>query len=367
MISDLEQLCLAVGAVSQADVIQLADAVNRRFQALAGAQVVKVYWREEAENGNILNPLTASIANSYAGPEPRPFQVPAEPNGVLSWVFLRGQSLLLTDLKNSDRDAPKFNHASGEYIRPEYLDVHNSPLLDAIMAVPITVRGQIVGVYSVESMTSERFNLRVLGLLRDIARALSPLLWNADVFTYDLKKASRAVAKFLDSIRDFVFDPVILEQDVRSGFIARPFRDEFTRVENALCKLLNGKGVLARHYTPSTHRTLVIDDLIRQVQNSHFSICDITEANPNVIAEVGMVLIAHKPLMLIRRKGDETPIPFDLGHVPVYHYEFGAGDDELRFYDVADRSYQPFSHALDSFLSQLPPEIGFSSAKKHVP
>src|SRR3954454_237608 len=107
MISDLEQLCLAVGAVSQADVIQLADAVNRRFQALAGAQVVKVYWREEAENGNILNPLTASIADSYAGPEPRPFQVPAEPNGVLSWVFLRGQSLLLTDLKNSDRDAPK--------------------------------------------------------------------------------------------------------------------------------------------------------------------------------------------------------------------------------------------------------------------
>jgi hypothetical protein len=80
-----------------------------------------------------------------------------------------------------------------------------------------------------------------------------------------------------------------------------------------------------------------------------------------------LVLIAHKPLMLIRRKGDETPIPFDLGHVPVYHYEFGAGDDELRFYDVADRSYQPFSHALDSFLSQLPPEIGFSSAKKHVP
>jgi len=367
MIGDLEQLCLAVGAVTQADVIQLADAVNRRLQALTGAHVVKVYWREEAENGSILNPLTASIASTYSGPDPRPFQVPAEPNGVLSWVFLRGQTLLLAGLKNADRETPQLNQASGEYIEPKYLDVHNSPQLDAIMAVPISVRGQVLGVYSIESMTSERFNPRVLGLLQHIARALSPLLWNADVFNYDLKKTSRAVAKFLDSIRDFVFDPVILEQDVRSGFIARPFREEFTRVEDALCKLMTAKGILARHYTPATHRGLVIDDLIRQVQNSHFSICDITGANSNVIAEVGMVLIAHKPLMVIRMKGDDTPIPFDLGHVPVYHYELSSGDDELRFYDTADRNYRPFGQVLDSFLSRLPPEIGFAAAKKHVP
>src|SRR3954469_15079412 len=88
MIEQLEQLALAVGAIRREDVNQVADEVNRRLLDLVGAQVVKLYWLTEAQDGIILEPL-ASISNK----EPKPFQVPQEPNGVLSWVYRRKRPL----------------------------------------------------------------------------------------------------------------------------------------------------------------------------------------------------------------------------------------------------------------------------------
>jgi hypothetical protein len=361
MIEELEQLGLAVGAVTLSDAKQVVEAVNRRLVSLVGAQVIKLYWREEAQEGNILQPL--AHINSTRYPDPRPFQVRSDTGGVLSWVFLNASPLWLSRIKSADLNTPMCNQASQRDISAEYLDVRDSPDLDSVMAVPIMVRGQVHGIYSVEAFSSERFNPRILNLLQHIARALAPLLWNADVYAYDLEKTSRAVSRFLDSIRDFAFDPIALEQDVRSGFVARPFLPEFNRVEEVVTHLLQQRGVVARHYEPATGRGLIVDDLMKQLRNSHFSICDITAANANVIAEVGMALFAHKPMLLIRRKGDETAIPFDLGHHPVYPYETTGNRNELRIWNSAEGQFQSFDLILDTFLNGLPAETGFAAAK----
>jgi GAF domain len=361
MLEELEQLSLAVGAVSRTDVERVVDAVNQRLVRLVHAQVAKLYWREEAEEGSILEPL--AYVNNTRYPDPRKFPIGDESNGVLSWVFHQGKPLWLSGLKDSDLDAPILNLATGNEIPPEQLDVRSSPDLDAIITVPILIRGHVHGVYSIEALSAERFNERILDLLRHLTNALAPLLWNADVYSFDLQKTTRAVSKFLYSVRDFTFDPVWLEQDIRSGFVARPFGSEFTRAHEILSELLKSKGVIARHYEPMEGRGLVIDEIMRQVRNSHFCICDITSANANVMAEVGMVMILRKPMMLIRKKGDETPIPFDLGHQQVYHYEVAGG--ELQVWNPAEAQFRPFSPVLDDFINQLPTETGFFSAKRH--
>jgi hypothetical protein len=92
------------------------------------------------------------------------------------------------------------------------------------------------------------------------------------VYAYDLAKTSRAVFKFLNLTRGFAFDPVWLEQDVWSGFIARPFGQVFARVETLLSELLASKGVRARHSEPIEGRGLIIDEIMRQIRNPHFSI-----------------------------------------------------------------------------------------------
>jgi hypothetical protein len=231
------------------------------------------------------------------------------------------------------------------------------------MTVPIVVRGQVHGLYSLESFSSEKFNPRVLNLMEHVARALAPLLWNADVYAYDLANTSRAVSRFLDSIRAFAFDPMALEQDVRSGLVARPFSSEFSGVEELISRALQQRGILARHYEPASGRGLIIDDLMRQLQHSHFMVCDITGANANVMAEVGMALYARKPMLLIRKKGDDSPIPFDLGHHPIYSYEVN-GTNELRVWNAAEGQFQTFDAVLDSFVAELPAETGFAAARR---
>jgi hypothetical protein len=57
MIERLEQLAFAVGAVSSNDAKQVVDAVNDRVMTLLNAQVVKLYWREEVQEGFILDPM----------------------------------------------------------------------------------------------------------------------------------------------------------------------------------------------------------------------------------------------------------------------------------------------------------------------
>lgn len=227
------------------------------------------------------------------------------------------------------------------------------------------IRGHVHGVYSVEVISAERFNERILNLIRHLMDALAPLVWNADVYDFDLQKTTRAVNKFLNSIRDFEFDPVLLAQHIRSGFVVRPFSSEFSRTHEMLSDLLQAKGVLARHYEPIEGRGLVINEIMKQVRNSHFCICDITSANPNVMVEVGMILILQKPMMLIRRKGDETPIPFDLGHQQVHDY--AMAQDGLQVWSPAESQFRPFGPILDDFLTQLPAESGFFAAKAHRP
>jgi GAF domain-containing protein len=366
MIEQLEQLSLAVGAIRREDVNQVADAVNRRLLDLVGAQVVKLYWRIEAQDGIILEPV-ASISST--GKEPKPFQVPQEPNGVLSWVYREKRPLWLTRLKsrNLDRDPiPNLACDDGEMVPQERLDVEKSPELDCVMAVPVFERGDVHGVYSVEAFSSEKFNSNLLELIQRIASALSPLLWNADVYSYDLEKSSRAVSKFLTANRNFKFDPILIAQKVKTAFIARPFEDPFPEVEEALCKLLVERGIEGRHYVSTMGRGVVLDDIFQQVENAHFSICDLTRMNINVVAEVVVGHRAHKPLLLIRDGRDTTELPFDLPNLPIHGYYV---DENKKLYvnDPAARNPQSFADILDRFISNLPIETGFHTALNFRP
>ncbi len=359
----LEQLSNAVGVIARADVKQVADAVNRRVMELLGAKLIKLYWVQEAEDGVILSPFT--FTNESGNPDPKPFQVPN--NGVLSWVFCNRIPLWLESLLTKDLMKPIRNEWNGEMVDPETLDVAPGRyVIDSTICIPLVVRGEVRGVYAVELHTSGKLAFSVVALMERLGKALSSLLWNADVYQYDQQKTSGAVQQFLNATRGFAFDSIFLEERYRAGFIARPFQADFAEVEARVSRLLEMKHIRARCYHPSGGREYVVEEIQKEIRNSHFCIADVTGATPNVMTEVGMMMILGKHFLLLRRRDDSTPLPFNIAHLPVRDYELSSDDEKLRIWNPGTSRFQPLDRVFDDFIGRLPVESGFSSASEWI-
>ena len=59
------------------------------------------------------------------------------------------------------------------------------------------------------------------------------------------------------------------------------------------------------------HRNIV-KDLERQLQTVHFGLAEITGNNLNVLYEAGLLRGMGKPVILLKRRGDESEVPFDI-------------------------------------------------------
>jgi hypothetical protein len=110
--------------------------------------------------------------------------------------------------------------------------------------------------------------------------------------------------------------------------------------------------VQARHFTAEMNRA-VIDEIVSQIRNSHFCVVDLTGNNPNVLTEIGMMIVLGKRLLVLRCRGDNADIPFDVKHYTYWEYE-PHGADRLHVWSPADNSTIPFEDVLDRFLDTLP-------------
>lgn len=57
MIEELERLSYALGSISRDEARRVCEIVNRKLMDLLAAQVIKIYWTTEAEDGILLSPI----------------------------------------------------------------------------------------------------------------------------------------------------------------------------------------------------------------------------------------------------------------------------------------------------------------------
>ncbi len=358
MMEELENLSLAIGAVKEHDAKQVADAVNRRLVDLLKAKTIRIYWRKPAQEGIILN--TIAFVNHTTYEDPEPFQILDTPNGALSWVYHNKEILWIENLKSSDLSQPMKNKTTNTTIESEYLTFSYDP--DSMMILPFLIKGEVRGIYAIDIDNSGRLSLNTLNLLQRLTKSIGLILSNADQSSSDLNKTSRAISQFLDSIREFKFDPVLIDEKYKAGFIARPFKAEFSEVEKSLVKLLEDRNIQAKHYEPEGGTNFMIDEIMKQITHSHFCVADITDSNPNVMAEVGMMMILKKHFLLLRKRGNDAPRPFDVAQYPLYEYKISESGDQVLIWNEADKTFQPFNEILDNFIEHLPAESGFTAA-----
>ncbi|HEX2064019.1 MAG TPA: GAF domain-containing protein [Acidimicrobiales bacterium] len=361
MLEQLEQLANAVEAVSIADARRLAEEVNQKIVALVNAPVGKLYWRESpAEDGSILNPI--AWVNKTQLENPRPFQVTEGTTGILPWVFRSRHSLWLEELRSKDLTAPVSNELGGPKVPPEHLDMRGLVEIDSMVTVPIRVSGHTLGVYSVELPQSGRFNASLITLIERLSRSVGLILWNAYSRAFNEEKTSRAITSFLNVVRTFPLQDLMIQEGERSGFIARRFEEAFSEVERLLTRALESKGIQAKHYRPTHGQPYVLDDIVQSINQSQFCVADITGLNPNVLVEVGMMIILRKNILLLRERGDDSPRPFDLNQFPCYDYRVEEGN-RLLIWNEAEHRFEPVDDALEKFMQQIAQEHGSSSRR----
>lgn len=369
MLTQLEQLSAAVGAVTDGTAKEVIDAVNRRLLTLLNAQMIKVYWKSEAQQGAILNPI--AYINQMGVTDPLPFLVLPETTGVLARVFRTSRSLWLENLGSLPAGENPTDRLTGAEIPADELNLPTTGTrADSMFVLPLIERGITYGLYSIELAFTSSLTKPAYDLVERLCRSISSLLFNADFYKYDIDKTHTAVAKFLDSIRDFKFDPIVAKDIYRTAFIAHPFTPQSKGLQDRLEKCLLEEGVRSQSYVPRGG-TYVIAEIVSNIRNSHFCIADLsgTTPNSNVLAEVGIMIVLGKKLILLRERGGGgergSEVPFDLAQYPIWDYELGS-ETGLGVWSAGQHEMIPFGRILQDFVNGLPTESGFFSAKRYL-
>lgn len=92
----------------------------------------------------------------------------------------------------------------------------------------------------------------------------------------------------------------------------------------------------------------IVESIHRAIQESPLLIADITDANPNVMYEVGLAQAQKKPLILIA--SSSRAIPFDLAGIRVLIYDI---HDPMEFIDRLSRTIQEAIKEPDPYVFEF--------------
>ena len=347
----------------------VAQSFNRRLSGLLGSDLIisRLYWREPSMGGgNLLKPIAFKKGETHdAVRDPEQFVIPpTDPDGILSWSFKEEATIWVEHLERGPQNAEIIEPSDAGEVSPEFLTSQYEP--SSMLVFPLKDQGFVIGVFCIDLSKSGVITAPLFNELQPVRHAFSRFL----VFAHKQKEtadaADRAVKNFLDEVREIGLPKELLqtETDHRRAFFARPFLEEFSDLERRIRDCMSDNGVEARSFVPSGDAHTVVDSIIAQIDDAHFGIADITRANPNVLAEVGMMFMANKRVMLLRSKNDSDPVPFNLAHRYVYEYTFESATDTFLAHLKGERSGLNFNQCMQNFLEDLEVDDQFRNAPK---
>lgn len=332
--------------VSEADARSILEAITNQVRDNLRASIADVWQVQDAQNGFTLFPL---MPNGEAQRrDPKQIFVNESSRSILSWVIEKAEPVWLQQIRGQDPGRRFVNRVTNERIEDREFDFFE--YTSSLMAVPVVYRGKLRGLISVESSVDEQFNAADLETLRDLALPTGILLWKLDAFQQNAKHTEDAIGYF----RTAMNRTTSRLNPYRTGFIARPFREELNGVARRLADIFRERRIRAIEYEHTPGGGVVIREMIAQVAASHFGIIDLTAdpapstINTNVAIELGMMMGLNKPFLLFRSVDDDYPLPFDISGYHFYRYKFENGD--LRIWEPAQSSHRPVEEVIKRFV-----------------
>lgn len=337
----LNDLARPLDFISPEDAKYAVRAVCEKLKEIVDdAYIVDVYWKKDSSNGqSILDPFI-SIRSDTA--EKVSIIIISDERGILPWVQKKGKIAWIDDVRNKDWKKPVLNLAAVDGLKEEKKFTSNNKELDwsedkyiqpsetlnsfssqteCIMAYPLKYRGQVWGVLSIELTMPKKYDSKINYELFYTARLIASLIWKSDVQDQNASETKEAVSGFVTAITKQEEDVIDLTHNP-SGFMARPFDEIFDQVECAIQSYISHVEI---YHSKNQGKELIINEIKKQIQKSHFCIADITGFNVNVLIELGMMMNdrdKRDKIIIIKNIEDKNEIPFDINQHPVYHYFF---------------------------------------------
>lgn len=365
---ELNRLSLSLDYLDEEHRNSVLKVVNQRVKSLLKARIVDVRWKGELNpgaGGILLQPIYSST------PNPKPYFVNEQSQGVWSWLYHNRKPVWLENLHERAPNEPWPNKAdNNENMDPKYLTI--DPATNTIISLPL-VYGEstdvVWGAFTVEWGADDTPDEDTLKGLISLARPIGRIVWKADLHMIDRLDTRNAI-DLLDKAVATAGTETVLNK-YRSGFYVRPFDAKYVKIENFIGNYLHAKKIQVQRFVNPGGGRPVINDIIKMIRMSHFGIVDITGLNPNVLVEVGMLLGLKRQVMLIKEAGDAAPTPFNLSAYEIHKYqvlqEGAEAEPTVEFYDPGANNYVPAEQALGRFLEELRNHEGFRKASPWEP
>lgn len=357
MNTELEQLSLTFDFIADDDAKKILGIVNSKLEEVLNAHIIDVLWRTESKDGPLLQPYIYLDRTERGGP--LPYTVTDSASGIWTWVFNHATPVWLEAIGDLSREHEAPNRIGGSAIEPRYLEFYKDT--DSIFAMPLIFKDTVRGIYSVELPDSGRISDEILHLIRQMSFAIANVIWKAEAYRLNREQTSKVIERF----RSVIAGQDLRRGRVRTGFIARPFGQEFDAVEKHISSYINAQGIRAQCYTNPPGGAAVLAQMKEQITDCHFGIVDISGLNPNVLTELGMIMILGKEFLLLRRHGDEAPLPSNLSGIHCYEYQVESAA-EVRVLDVVAQQFVAIEPVLDAFIAKLREDPRFKDARKFV-
>jgi hypothetical protein len=359
LIKELDKLSLTLDFLTRNEARQIVDVVNERIRENLNAHIIDVLWKQEGRFNDILQPFTS--LNHSRRSDLKPFEVGTKAAGIWPWIYRHRQPVWVERIRYHDLNEPIQNIATMDEIEAGSLDFFKDT--DSIMAIPLFFRDSLWGIYSVELPMSGKLDQETLELLTRLAGPIANLIWKSDAYELNDQQTTKAIERFKDALQQ----TKLHLNPYRTGFIARPFCTEcagYLELEECLIKFLTDHQIQAKRYIHPPGNDYVVSEIMNQIKDAHFGIVDVTGFNPNVMLELGMMMILGKKFLLFRRKDDQASLPFDIRNYQCYQYEIRTGG--INTWNPGDNESIPLEDVLTSFIPQLYQDPDFIEAKPFI-
>ncbi|MCA1456979.1 hypothetical protein I6F35_27795 [Bradyrhizobium sp. BRP22] len=347
------RLAKSVDNISEEQAKQIIGSVLAKLKEEARAIIVDVWVRETGQGGvDILVPYLRRSDPHVPGTQN--IALTEKATGLLVWVAETQKPVWLHDIPVQATSA--VNRLTGQVVEGRHFNLYDGTR--AFAAVPIRYRGHFA-ILTIEVAVASVLQSFHIDLMKALSEPTGILIWKSGVSEAIRMQTNEAIQEFRDVSGGLA--PTL--NPYRTGFIARPFDHKFDYISNAIETVFGRKRIRTATYRSVAGSALIVSEMLVQINSAHFGVADITSLNSNVLFEIGAMIAIGKPLVIMRNKTDEAPLPFDIAGYDCYTYVV-AGDNIVIF-DATSQT--PLEEFMANFISErLVMDRAFRDAKEYV-
>jgi hypothetical protein len=353
---DYYRFAMGVDKLSRHHSKRVIGSVLDKYKQLIGANIAAV-WVRIAGQDNVDFLQVYVDRGDGQGRNPEPIALTDNASGLFAWVAEHNQPLWLSNVPPNPELLQNCLYPY-QKIDGRYIDINERTR--SFVALPIEYKNRLTAILAVEAPDAGRIQEFHVESLKEITRPTGILIWKADVFEDSQNETEQIVSDFQVS----TISASTTLNPYRTGFVARPYSTPFHLIGKVIADAFEKRRIKAAVYEHTPGSGLVMAEMLAQISSSHFGVADISSLSPNVIFELGALIAANKPVIILRDSDDNLKVPFDITGYQCYRYQVSGNG----IFIVEPQSLRALDDFVGTFIqNKLLQDPDFQRARDWVP